>query len=78
MSHITTLADMAVGSAGTVAGFNGGAGVLAKMEAMGILEGCIITKVSQQFMKGPVIVRLKGSQIAIGYGIAQKILIELS
>jgi ferrous iron transport protein A len=44
---------------------------------MGIRVGKKVTKVSSQFMRGPVTLRVDNSQVAIGFGMAMKILVEL-
>jgi ferrous iron transport protein A len=36
-----------------------------------------VTKVSAQLMRGPVTVRIDNSQVAIGFGMAKKILVEI-
>ncbi|NIN36743.1 MAG: hypothetical protein GTO60_17285, partial [Gammaproteobacteria bacterium] len=38
--------------------------------------GLRVTKVSSMFMRGPVTVQLGNSQVAIGFGMANRIIIE--
>jgi len=54
----------------------GGAGIKSRLEAMGIRAGTKIKKISSQFMKGPVIIQVGNTQLAIGHGMAFKINIE--
>ena len=54
----------------------GGWGITRKLEAMGIRPGTIITKISTQFMRGPVTIQMGNTQIAIGYGMVKRILVE--
>jgi ferrous iron transport protein A len=36
-----------------------------------------ITKVSGQIMRGPIIVKIGNSQVAIGFGMARRVLVEI-
>ncbi len=54
----------------------GGHGLASRLEALGIRPGTSIIKRSEMFMRGPVTVEAHGAQIAIGYGMASKILVE--
>ncbi|HHX26587.1 MAG TPA: ferrous iron transport protein A [Firmicutes bacterium] len=54
----------------------GGHGLASRLEALGIRPGTNIVKRSEMFMRGPVTVEAHGAQIAIGYGMASKILVE--
>lgn len=55
----------------------GGTNFLRKLESLGIRPGAIIRKVSSQFGRGPVTIQLGKTQVAIGYGMAQKISLEV-
>lgn len=48
-----------------------------RLEAMGIRPGKRITKVSSMFGHGPVTISVDSMQIAIGFGMADKIIVEL-
>ena len=50
--------------------------IMSKLEAMGIMPGVIITKKSAILNKGPIILKKEFIQFAIGYDIAQKIIVE--
>jgi ferrous iron transport protein A len=54
---------------------NGGQTVLKKLETMGICESAIIEKLIS-YHHGPVIVKVMNSQLAIGRGMAEKIIVE--
>ena len=47
-----------------------------KIEALGLRTGAKIQKLSTQILNGPVTVKVGSTKIAIGYGMAKKILIE--
>jgi len=50
---------------------------MTRLNALGIRPGRRITKVSSMFMRGPVTVRMGQTQIAIGFGMANRILVEV-
>lgn len=43
---------------------------------MGVRTGKWVTKVSSQFMRGLVTVKVEGRQLAMGHGIAAKVQVE--
>lgn len=54
---------------------NGGNNLLKKLNSMGIFEGSLIEKVVS-YNHGPVIVKVMNSRLAIGRGMAEKIMVE--
>jgi len=74
----TTLAAMQDGKTGRVVEIQGGRGMAGHLEALGIRMGAQLTKVSSQFMRGPVVVQLGNTQVAIGFGMASRILVEVT
>jgi len=69
-----TAADMAAGQSGVVVSIEGGHGLLSRLEALGIRPGKRIRKVSSAFMKGPSVIEVEGREIAIGFGMAGRII----
>lgn len=65
------------GEGGLVVEINGGYGLVRRLESLGIRVGKKVTKVSSQFMRGPVTVRIGNSHVAIGFGMAKKIFVEI-
>jgi len=61
---------------GVIEGINGGQSLIDRLNALGIRPGKEITKISSMFMRGPVTVQIDRSQVAIGMGMAKKILIR--
>ncbi|MBW2610287.1 MAG: ferrous iron transport protein A [Deltaproteobacteria bacterium] len=78
MSKIVSLNEIPINTSGKIVEINGGRRLFAKLEAMGIKIGDVITKTSAQWMKGPVIIRKGNTDVAIGYGMAGKIMVETS
>ncbi|MBN2455305.1 MAG: ferrous iron transport protein A [Sedimentisphaerales bacterium] len=76
-SNQLTLAQMRSGQKGKIMGINSGSGVARKLDALGITMGKEITKISAQWIKGPILVKQGHTQIAVGFGIASKVLVEI-
>jgi ferrous iron transport protein A len=72
-----TLAEMRTGQTGTVIGVLGGHGLIQRLDALGIRPGRKIAKVSSALFRGPVMLRVNNGQVAVGFGMARKIVIEL-
>ena len=60
-----------------VVDIQGGYGLIRRLESLGIRVGKKVTKVSSQFMRGPVIIRIDNFQVAIGFGMARKVLVKI-
>ena len=73
----TTLANMLSGQSGIIVQIEGGRGLLSRLGNLGIRPGKRITKISSMLMRGPVTVQVDRTQVAIGFGMANKIIIEL-
>ncbi|MFH2141261.1 MAG: FeoA family protein [Bacteroidota bacterium] len=54
----------------------GGGIMIKRLDALGIRISKEITKINMQFLRGPVIVQVDNSQIAIGFGMADRIIVE--
>ena len=72
-----TLARMQTGQSGLVIKVQGGHGLINRLSALGIRPGKRITKVSSMFMRGPVTIQVDRAQVAIGFGMANRIIVEL-
>lgn len=72
-----TIAQMEKGQRGKIVQIWGGHGLVRRLEVMGIRPGKRITKVSSIFMRGPVTIQVDNFQLALGFGMARKILVEL-
>ena len=72
-----TLARMQTGQSGVVVQIQGGHGLVNRLNALGIRPGKRITKVGSMFMRGPVTIQVDRAQVAIGFGMANKIIVEL-
>ncbi len=70
------LTQLKVGQAGKVLSVEGGCGALRNIENIGIRPQKEVKKISQQLAKGPVVIQSGKAEIAIGYGLAEKIWVE--
>ena len=73
-----TVRQMRTGQSGKVVQVLGGPGLVNRLNSLGIRPGKRITKVSSVFMRGPVTIQIDRAQVAIGYGMANKIVIEVT
>lgn len=74
--HAVSLQDMRAGGRGKVVAVLGGHGLAERLSAMGIRPGQTITKLSAMFLRGPVTVKAGRTQIALGHGMAKKIMVK--
>ena len=72
-----TLARMQTGQSGTVVQIQGGHGLINRLNSLGIRPGKRITKASSMIMQGPVTIEVDRAQVAIGFGMARRIIVEL-
>ena len=75
--RIKTLKDLKSGEGGRIAQIDGGRGVVNRLAALGIRPGRRVMKLSSGFMRGPVTIQVDRAQVAIGFGMAKRILIEV-
>lgn len=76
MRNVLDLTQMKHAEQGTIIAIAGGHGLRRRMETLGIRKGAEIIKISAQIMRGPIIVQVVNTQVAIGFGIAKKIIVE--
>jgi ferrous iron transport protein A len=69
-----TLAEMRTGQTGTVVGVLGGHGLIQRLDALGIRPG---KKVSSTLCRGPVMLRVNNTKVAVGFGMARKIIVKV-
>jgi ferrous iron transport protein A len=71
------LSRMGAGQSGIVVEVLGGQGMINRLSALGIRPGKRVTKVNSMFMRGPVTVQVGNSRVAIGFGMAKRIVVDL-
>jgi ferrous iron transport protein A len=68
---------MKAGTKGSIAQIKGGRRLKMRLNALGIRPGVKIGKISSQLMRGPVTIGMGNTQVAVGYGMAKKIIVDL-
>ena len=71
------LTQLKAGQRGAVVNIQGGRGAIAHLSNMGIRPGKKLTKISAQFWLGPQIIKIDNLQVAVGFGMAKKIFLEV-
>jgi ferrous iron transport protein A len=72
LDDVTCLSNLAPGEIGTVASLLGGRGFVGRLAALGLTPGGEV-RMAQNFGRGPIIVRVRNTRIALGRGDAQKV-----
>ena len=70
------LSQMQGDQTGTVIQILGGRGLIRRLDALGIRPGKKVTKISSTLFRGPITLRTNQTQVAIGFGMANKIIVE--
>ena len=68
---------MIAGQTGHVVEIHGGHHFIRRLDGLGIRPGCKITKVSSMVFHGPSTVKIGRSHLAIGFGMANRIIVEV-
>jgi Fe2+ or Zn2+ uptake regulation protein/Fe2+ transport system protein FeoA len=72
-----TLAETKKGMRARVRQITGGTQAVKRLQALGILPGKEIVKVSEMPFHGPVVVNVEQTQVALGFGLAKKVIVEV-
>jgi ferrous iron transport protein A len=70
------LIHLKTGEKGLIREILGGQRITDRLNALGIRQGSRITKLTEHFWHGPVTILIGKTKVAIGYGMAKKILVE--
>ncbi len=73
-----SLTQLRAGRRGRIMRIIGGRGLACKLEALGIREGEEIKKISEQWMRGPVLLQHGHSQVALGFRMASKVFVRIT
>jgi Fe2+ transport system protein FeoA len=74
--HLLDLTELEPGQSGILVRVAAGAGLVRRLDAMGIRIGKRLTKVSGMPLGGPVVIQVGGTRVGLGRGMARKILVE--
>jgi ferrous iron transport protein A len=70
------LSGMQSGSKGVIVQIEGGHGLINRLNALGIRPDKRITKISSMMLRGPVTIAIDGAQVALGFGMARRVIIK--
>ena len=76
MGKLIPLVELKEGEEGIIVGIHGGHGLRRNLEGLGVAPGRKVKMVSKHFRAGPVVISVVGTQVAMGYGMARKILVQ--
>ena len=71
-----SLLQLPTNKKGKITSVSGGYGLQRKLQTLGIREGQEVKILSRQPFRGPLTIKVCGSQITLGRGIARRILVE--
>ncbi len=77
MDQLMNLVQMQKGQTGVLDSVEGGKGVAMKLKALGIRPGSSVTKISSVLGRGPVVLRVSGTDVALGFRMAKKIRVRI-
>ena len=75
--NIVSLAELEPSQHGTIHSLNGWTNFVRRLEAMGLRPGRRVTKISGQFLRGPVTVMVGHTSMALGHGMASRVMVEI-
>jgi len=74
-SNSIALANLHPGEWGTIRRLEGGRAVLNRLVSLGVTPGARVN-MAQNYGRGPLIITVRGTRLALGRGEAEKILVE--
>ncbi len=74
--NLIPLVKLNRGEEGIIGSINGGQGMRKNLENLGVREGVKIKVISRHYMKGPVVILIGKSRVAIGFGMARRIMVQ--
>ncbi|MHA1341064.1 MAG: FeoA family protein [Promethearchaeota archaeon] len=60
-----------------IVAINAGRGAVRRLSGLGLVPGTIITKISEAPLRGPVQISVRNTRLAIGRGLAHKVLVRI-
>lgn len=72
-----SLVEIKPGQTGIISDIRGGSDLNMKLNQLGLREGKRIKKISSVFNRGPVTISVDNYQVAVGYGKAVRIMVEV-
>lgn len=76
MKNVVSLAQLKAGNKAKILDILGGSSLASKLMNMGIYKGKEVSKLSHIGLRGPVVIKVGRTILALGHGIAEKIQVE--
>lgn len=74
--NVVDVTQLGLGKSARIVELQGGRQTVGKLQAMGVIVGATVVKKSASPLHGPIVL-VKGSlSVAIGFGLAKKVLVE--
>ncbi len=77
LRHQLSLTELETGQTAVIVSLGSGHGARQRLRSLGILEGQRIRKISRIGKVGPVVLLVDRAQVAIGHGMAKRILVQV-
>jgi ferrous iron transport protein A len=74
---VIPLADLRPGEEGVIVSITGGRGALQRLVDLGLTPGTKVSVIKASPFHGPLEITVRGSDLALGRGVAMKILVEV-
>ncbi|MDD5483286.1 MAG: FeoA family protein [Kiritimatiellae bacterium] len=71
-----SIKDLRSGEQAVIQAIEGGRGIAWRLEALGLRPGKKLAKISAQFLGGPITVCVDGRYVALGRGIAGRVIVK--
>lgn len=71
-----TLEQLVPGSRARIIDVHGGRGLCRHLQQMGLHRGDVLSLKGTGAFRGPVLIEVHGSQIALGRGVARRVIVE--
>lgn len=75
--QLYALTDLGEGEKGVVVKATGGFGLVRRLAEMGLTPGVEVKLLRKGFFSGPVEIEVRGVALALGYGVASRVLVKL-
>ncbi|MEM2849398.1 MAG: FeoA domain-containing protein [Candidatus Bathyarchaeia archaeon] len=76
IEEITPLNTLSEGERGKIVYIYGGRGLVRRLADMGLTPGVEVVVLRRAFLNGPVEITVRGTNLALGYGVAKRIFIK--
>ncbi|HID08825.1 TPA: ferrous iron transport protein A [Candidatus Micrarchaeota archaeon] len=76
LNSFANLESLPPGSKAVVVRIEGGRGLVARLSRMGIVPGTEVRVVFKAPVGGPILVEVNGAQVALGRGVARKVVVR--